>query len=148
MLKRRMGIRVRRYFPPESDVKGLRMASDLYAPARAHYMDGAYTDTNWSELLRQVGNQRKRLWFLGDRLLDRLEARLLRDQDQLPPGLNRLVNEYRGLFLLRPVNYLSTIRAHDAILDVQMRLVPRDPRPKQRRRSTNRVAKPPVDMVS
>lgn len=125
-------------------MKGLRHASDLYAPALAHYMDGAYTDTDWRELLNSVGDQRKRLWFLGDRLLDRLEARLLRDQSELPPGLNRLVNEYRGLFLLRAVNYTSTFHAHEAVLDVQARLVPRDPRPAVRRKRVAKVKGPVI----
>jgi len=103
-------------------MKGLVSASDLYAPARATYADGSVDPADWATLLNSVGNQKRRLWFLGDRLLDRLEARMLRDQTELPPGLTRLVDEYRSLFLLKPRNHRWTFQAHEDILNIQGRL--------------------------
>jgi hypothetical protein len=106
-------------------MKGLVTASDLYAPVRATYRDGRYPNATWAGLLSDVGDRRKRLRFLGDRLLDRLEARMLRDQIELPPGLSRLVDEYRSLFRLQPKQFRFVFQAHENVLDVQARLTVR-----------------------
>ena|ERR1700737_2702067 len=103
-------------------MKGIITAYDLYGSTRPTFIDQQPTRLEVWDTLQSIGNQRRRLFFLGDRLLDRLEARMLRDQIDLPPGLSRLVDEYRALFLLHPKFFQFTFPAHESVLDVQSRL--------------------------
>lgn len=62
------------------------------------------------------GNRYRRLRLLGDRLLDTLEGRNLRDHHAIPPGLVDLIHKYADLLREPRLRIHSSKQAHGEVL--------------------------------